>query len=105
YGIGADADARGSSAPRPVPEELAAVRILRAAPWVEALGARERRALAVTMLRVHVLGAVTRRVVRGTWVLRGRGENPTVVPDEREAGGATGPQDDEVGGGRVPVDD
>src|SRR5690606_4466987 len=93
YGIGADADARGSSAPRPVPEELAAVRILRAAPWVEALGARERRALAVTMLRVHVLGAVTRRVVRGTWVLRGRGENPTVVPDEREADVAAGAQD------------
>lgn len=97
YVIGTDAHERVSTSPRPVPEELAAVRILRAAPWVEALGARERRALAVTMLRVHVLGAVTRRVVRGTWVLRGRGENPTVVPDEREADVATGPQDAVVG--------
>lgn len=97
YVIGTDAHERVSTSPRPVPEELAAVRILRAAPWVEALGARERRALAVTMLRVHVLGAVTRRVVRGTWVLRGRGENPTVVPDEREADVATGPQDVVVG--------
>ena len=97
YVIGTDAHERVSTSPRPVPEELAAVRILRAAPWVEALGARERRALAVTMLRVHVLGAVTRRVVRGTWVLRGRVENPTVVPDEREADVATGPQDAVVG--------
>ena len=97
YVIGTDAHERVSTSPRPVPEELAAVRILRAAPWVEALGARERRALAVTMLRVHVLGAVTRRVARGTWVLRGRGENPTVVPDEREADVATGPQDVVVG--------
>lgn len=97
YVIGTGAHERVSTSPRPVPEELAAVRILRAAPWVEALGARERRALAVTMLRVHVLGAVTRRVVRGTWVLRGRGENPTVVPDEREADVATGPMDAVVG--------
>ena len=97
YVIGTDAHERVSTSPRPVPEELAAVRILRAAPWVEALGARERRALAVTMLRVHVLGAVSRRVARGTWVLRGRGENPTVVPDEREADVATGPQDVVVG--------
>src|SRR5690606_28609468 len=82
YVIGTGAHERVSTSPRPVPEELAAVRILRSEPWVAELGARERRALAVTMLRVHVLGAVTRRVVRGTWVLRGRGENPTVVPDE-----------------------
>lgn len=61
YVIGTDAEERVSTTPRPVTEELAAVRLLRAEPWVEALGPAQRRALAVTVLRVHVLGAVARR--------------------------------------------
>ena len=67
YVIGTDAVERVSTSPKPVDVELAAVRLLRDEPWVEALGPRERRALTITMLRVHVLGAVSRRVARGGW--------------------------------------
>lgn len=68
YVIGTDADERVSVGPKPVDVELAGVRILRDEPWVERLGPAQRRALAVTALRVHVLGAVHRRVARGDWV-------------------------------------
>lgn len=71
YVIGTDAAERVSVGPKPVEVELAAVRLLRDEPWVERLGAEERRALAVTVLRVHVLGAVTRRVARGDWAAPG----------------------------------
>jgi len=68
YVIGTDAAERVSTSPKPVDVELAAVRLLRDEPWVERLSARERRTLAIAMLRVHVLGAVTRRVAPGDWV-------------------------------------
>ena len=67
YVIGTDAAERVSVGPKPVDVELAAVRLLRDEPWVESLGGAERRALAITMLRVHVLGSVARRVARGDW--------------------------------------
>ena len=61
YVIGTDAAQRVSTSPKAVQDELAALRLLREEPWVEALGPAQRRALAVTVLRVHVLGAVGRR--------------------------------------------
>ncbi len=71
YVIGTDAAERVSAGAKPVEVELAAVRLLRDEPWVEALGPAQRRALAVAMLRVHVLGAVARRGARGDWADRG----------------------------------
>jgi len=67
YVIGTDAAERVSVGAKPVDVELAAVRLLRGEPWVELLGEAQRRSLAVAMLRVHVLGAVARRVARGDW--------------------------------------
>jgi len=67
YVIGTDAVERVSVGAKPVEVELAAVRLLRDEPWVELLGEAQRRSLAVAMLRVHVLGAVARRVARGDW--------------------------------------
>lgn len=64
YVIGTGAAERVSTSPKPVDLELAAVRVLRDEPWVESLGAAGRRALAVTMLRVHVLGAASRLLAR-----------------------------------------
>ncbi len=62
YDIGTDAPDRVTSAERALADELGGVRALAAQPWVADLPASARRALAVTMLRVHVLAALARRV-------------------------------------------
>jgi hypothetical protein len=62
YDIGTDAPDRVTSAERALADELGGVRALAAQPWVADLPTPARRALAVTMLRVHVLAALARRV-------------------------------------------
>ena len=61
YVIGADAEARVTSAGLPAREELAAFRALFRQPWVRGLGERERTSLAIKVLRIHVLGFMLRR--------------------------------------------
>lgn len=72
YVIGGDAADRVTEVVRPVPEELAAVddllsRVLLAGGLAERMLPSERRALAVKMLRIHVLGALSRRPRREDW--------------------------------------
>ncbi len=67
YVVGADAPERVTLQRRPLAEELTAITALRAEPWLEALPASARRAIAVTVLRVNVLGAVERRARPEDW--------------------------------------
>lgn len=61
YVIGADAPDRVTAARRPAVDELRAVTLLIADPAVRAQPDTVRRALAVKLARVHVIGAVDRR--------------------------------------------
>lgn len=74
YDIGTDATDRVTSARRSLADEIGGVAALAAQPWVAGLGGPARRALAVTMLRVHVLGALGRRVGEEPGGLWGDGE-------------------------------
>lgn len=81
YDIGTDATDRVTSAERALADELGGVRALAAQPWVADLPAPARRALAVTMLRVHVLGALARRVDGARWA----DDEPALVGDVARA--------------------
>ncbi|MGO1316080.1 MAG: glycosyltransferase [Cellulomonadaceae bacterium] len=61
YVIGADASDRVTFADRPLAVELEAIGRLRAQPWLAELGPAQRRAVAIKVLRIHVLGATARR--------------------------------------------
>jgi len=79
YVVGADAVDRVTAATTDLVTVLAAPRALATRSWVEELSPRERRALAIKVLRVHVLGAVQLRAA-----------DPTpIAPDEAEALTAT----------------
>ena len=82
YVVGGGADDRVTEVVRPVADELAAlddllVRVLREGGLADRVRPSERRALAVKVLRIHVLGALSRRPRREDWrdgdasVLRG----------------------------------
>lgn len=67
YVVGADARDRVTAVVRPVADELAAVTRLRGTGLLESLRPSQRRALAIKILRVHVLGALARRTAREAW--------------------------------------
>lgn len=87
YDIGTDATDRVTSAERALADELGGVRALAAQPWVADLPAAARRALAVTMLRVHVLAALARRTDDGRWA----GDEPALLGDVARAWVALAP--------------
>ncbi|GAA1513326.1 hypothetical protein BJ978_001973 [Agromyces terreus] len=62
YVIGADAEARVTTTPRPAEIELEAVRRLIGRDWVRASASAARNSLVIKLLRIHVLGAVLRRI-------------------------------------------
>lgn len=68
YVIGADAVVRTSESPMTVAETFAAIEVLLDdAALINGLGRRTRRALAVKMIRISVLGAIRARPVAGAW--------------------------------------
>lgn len=67
YVVGADAADRVTAARRPVADELAAVTRLRTVGLPSELRPSQRRALAIKVLRVHVLGALGRRQSAADW--------------------------------------
>lgn len=67
YVIGADSADRVTMAPRPVSVALHPLARLIDQPWAIRLPARVRRALAVKLLRIHVLGALRARGDAGDW--------------------------------------
>ena len=82
YVIGGDATDRVTEVVRTVAEELAAVddllsRVLLDGGLAERMRPSQRRALAVKMLRIHVLGALSRRPRREDW----RGGDATALRD------------------------
>jgi hypothetical protein len=62
YVIGADAQDRVTAEPLPARIEVAPVAALLKTKWAHSLGSARRRALAVKVLRIHVLGPLLRRV-------------------------------------------
>lgn len=64
YVVGADATDRVTLASRPLSVELEAIGRLRAQPWLTELDDAQRRALAIKVLRIHVLGATARRAAQ-----------------------------------------
>lgn len=72
YVVGGSAQDRVTEVVRPVADELAAlddllVRVLRDGGLADRMRPSERRALAVKVLRIHVLGALSRRPRREDW--------------------------------------
>ncbi|WP_298746730.1 glycosyltransferase [uncultured Serinicoccus sp.] len=67
YVIGTTGSDRITEAVRPITTELTALAHLLDEPWVVALPEDVRRALAVKILRIHVLGAVRRRTSPVLW--------------------------------------
>ncbi|QIK84132.1 glycosyltransferase family 2 protein [Sanguibacter sp. HDW7] len=67
YVVGADAADRVTGVVRPVADELRAVTRLRGTGLLDELAPSQRRALAIKVLRVHVLGALGRRPSAGDW--------------------------------------
>lgn len=67
YVVGADARTRTTTTPRPLAEHGAAWLAIWDEPWLAGWDARTREALAVKIMRVHVLGAVTARPRTADW--------------------------------------
>lgn len=67
YVVGTDGGPRVTGVTRPVADELAGVTRLREVGLLDELTASQRRALAVKVLRVHVLGALARRARAEDW--------------------------------------
>lgn len=67
YVIGEDAGDRVTYVVRPLDEQLGFIEPMLAAPWFRALSERERAAIAVKMLRIHVFGAVFYRDREEIW--------------------------------------
>ena len=67
YLIHTDSAGRTTVAPRPFAEELAYLPIVLADPWFTALPARDREAIVVKFLRIHLFGAVTNRSDHSGW--------------------------------------
>ncbi|MDF0514639.1 glycosyltransferase [Agromyces sp. H3Y2-19a] len=65
YVIGADADTRVTTAPRPARLELTALRLLLTRDWLVDAPAAVRTSLMIKVLRIHVLGPVLRRASGG----------------------------------------
>jgi len=61
YVIGADADTRVTTTPRPARVELTALRLLLTRRWLRDASLRERTSLMVKVMRIHVLGPMLRR--------------------------------------------
>ena len=67
YVIGADAADRVTMTPRPISVAMQPLAHLIGQPWAIRLPARVRRAVAVKLLRIHVLGALRARGDAGDW--------------------------------------
>ncbi|GEO95273.1 glycosyltransferase [Kocuria turfanensis] len=67
YVVHDDADGRITRGPRPLAEDLEAFTDLLAGTWYAGLGAEQRTAIAVKVLRVQLLGAVHARASAGAW--------------------------------------
>lgn len=62
YAIREDADDRVTFQPRPIPEDFAFLDALEHTDWFSSLSHRDRQALAVKILRVHVFDAIAARI-------------------------------------------
>lgn len=67
YVIGADAESRVTTQPRPVVEAMAAVLDLVGRDWVAGASESVRRSLVTKLLRIHILGAVITRSQPEAW--------------------------------------
>lgn len=67
YVIGADAAERTTTTARPLRDELEAVDRVLTEDWMRALAPAHLRAVAVKLVRVHLLGAADRRPARTDW--------------------------------------
>ncbi|RZS59928.1 glycosyltransferase [Xylanimonas ulmi] len=68
YVIGSDATERVTTAPHPVSDVLAPIEHLLDRPWFADLPAPVRRAVAIKLVRVHLLGAVAARTEASRWM-------------------------------------
>lgn len=87
YVVGTDADDRTTYVPRPVRDQLAAVTALLDDPWLAARPPRERAAVAVKLLRIHVFGAVLTRTDPSWWTPRERADLAAVTRRLLDAAG------------------
>lgn len=67
YVVGSDAAVRVTMSTRPVVDDLDCCLQVVAAPWFGGLGARERVAIVVKLLRIHVFAAVHNRAAPAAW--------------------------------------
>ncbi len=87
YVVGTDADDRTTYVPRPVREQLVAVTALLDDPWLASRPARERTAVAVKLLRIHVFGAVLTRTDPSWWTPQERADLAAVTRRLLDAAG------------------
>jgi hypothetical protein len=73
YLVGADAETRVSSTPAPLEAQFGFTEALLGSDWFRVLGAEQRRAIAVKLMRVHVFASVGARI-----------REPGLSTDERE---------------------
>ncbi|MDO5740077.1 MAG: glycosyltransferase [Ornithinimicrobium sp.] len=73
YLIGTDAGDRMTYVPRPIRKQLVAVTHLLDDEWLATLTQRERSAIAIKLLRVHVFGAILTRPDPAWWTAEERG--------------------------------
>jgi len=67
YVIGSDAESRVTTQKRPIREAMAALLDLVARDWVAPLAPQQKRALAIKLIRIHIIGALTSRPRRTDW--------------------------------------
>lgn len=87
YVVGTEAQDRTTYVPRPIHDQLAAVRALVDDPWLARRPVAERRAVAVKLIRIHVFGAVLTRTDPAWWTPRERAELAAITHDLLEAAG------------------
>jgi hypothetical protein len=69
YVVGDDARERVTFARRPLVDETRATDLLLSGGWLSTLSLRERRAIAIKTVRVHLFGAAHARAMSGSWNL------------------------------------
>ena len=85
YVVGADAVTRVTLIPRPAAVEFMAITELVAEPWFQQRGLRDRRAIVVKTVRVHLFSGAATRTDRDTWTPEDRATTAALVQTFREA--------------------
>jgi hypothetical protein len=87
YLVGTDAVDRTTYVPRPVRDQLVAVTALLDDPWLAARPQRERAAVALKLLRIHVFGTVLTRTDPAWWTAQERADLAVITRRLLEAAG------------------